>query len=62
MEKSNMYLYWRIQQDLNCLGEIIQFHDPGLIRCCRQWIRRNAGGIALTEEIELEKSVNPSLN
>ena len=23
-----MYVYWRIQQDLNCLGEMIVFHDP----------------------------------
>jgi hypothetical protein len=47
-----MYLYWRIQQDLSFLGEIIQFHDPSFIRCHKQWLRRNAAGIALAEELE----------
>jgi len=42
-----MYLYWRVQQDLSCLGEVITFHDPRFIRCFRQWIARNAAGLAL---------------
>ena len=44
-----MYLYWRIQQDLNCLGELLIFHDPRFSRAMRNWVRRNAGGIALAE-------------
>ncbi len=57
-----MHLYWRIQQDLNCLGEVIVFHHPGLIRCFRQWVRRNAAGLALAQGIELPKLLRPSLN
>jgi hypothetical protein len=46
-----MYIYWRVQQDLNCLGEVIQFHDPSFIRNQRQWIQKNSAGIALAESI-----------
>jgi len=46
-----MHIYWRVQQDLNCLGEVIQFHDPSFIRSQRQWIQRNAAGIAMAESI-----------
>ena len=46
-----MHIYWRIQQDLNCLGEVIQFHDPSFIRSQRQWVQRNAAGIAMAESI-----------
>ena len=44
-----MHLYWRIQQDLNCLGELLVFHDPSFRRAMRRWIERNAGAIALAE-------------
>jgi hypothetical protein len=57
-----MYLYWRIQQDLNCLGEVIRFHDPRFARCHRQWRRRNAGGIALAEGSHSFEWPRPSLN
>jgi hypothetical protein len=57
-----MYLYWRVQQDLNCLGEVILFHDLRLIRCHRQWVRRNIGGIALAEEFDMKKLIVPKLN
>lgn len=50
-----MYLYWRVQQDLNCLGEVIRFVDPSFIRCHKQWLKRNVAGIALAEGIELEE-------
>lgn len=46
-----MQIYWRVQQDLNCLGEVILFHDPSLLRSLRQWIRRNYIGLTLAEEI-----------
>lgn len=46
-----MQIYWRVQQDLNCLGEIIVFHDPSLLRSLRTWIRRNYTGLALAEDI-----------
>jgi len=41
-----MFLYWRIQQDLSCLGEYLQFHDPAMIRCMQIWIRKNYTGLA----------------
>ena len=57
-----MHLYWRIQQDLNCLGETIQFHEPGLIRSHKEWVRRNIAGIILAEDIEFKDFVKPGLN
>ena len=44
-----MFFYWRIQQDLNCMGEFLIFLDPSLSRCWRVWMRRNAAAIALAE-------------
>jgi len=46
-----MYIYWRIQQDLTCLGEIIQFKDPVFINAIRKWVKKNFTGIMLAEEI-----------
>ena len=57
-----MYLYWRVQQDLNYLGEIITFHDPRFIRSQQQWVRRNIAGISLAEDIEFEDFVKPNMN
>ena len=57
-----MYLYWRIQQDLNCLDEMIVFHDPGFIRRYRQWARKNAAGLAVAEGLSFEDLIQPSLN
>jgi hypothetical protein len=45
-----MHFYWRIQQDLNCLGEYLIFREPCLNRCFRQWVQKNAAGIALAED------------
>ena len=42
-----MHLYWRIQNDLDCLGEVIHFQDPQLTRCLRVWIRKNMAGLAM---------------
>ncbi|MFP4428817.1 MAG: hypothetical protein ACLFPB_05800 [Desulfovermiculus sp.] len=47
-----MYLYWRIQQDLNCLGEFILFHDPALKNAMHKWAKRNFKRMALAESIE----------
>lgn len=57
-----MYLYWRVQQDLSCLGEFIRFHEPCLIRCYREWLRRNFAGITLAEEHKLEELIRLSMN
>jgi len=45
-----MHFYWRIQHELNCLGEFLVFRDPSFNRCFREWIRKNAGGLVLAEE------------
>jgi hypothetical protein len=57
-----MYLYWRINNDLNCLGESIQFHDPVFIRCYTQWIKDNAGALVLAEDLIGDDSFNVCLN
>jgi hypothetical protein len=57
-----MYLYWRVQQDLDCLGEVITFHDPRFIRSFQQWIRRNATGLLLAGEIYSGQNFRPCLN
>ncbi|MBU1056006.1 MAG: hypothetical protein KKC46_19595 [Proteobacteria bacterium] len=57
-----MYLYWRIQQDLDCMGEVLQFHDPSFIRCFRQWVSRNSAGIALAEDMDYQQFYWPCLN
>ncbi len=46
-----MYLYWRVQNDLDCLGEVIHFNDPGLIRCLRSWMRKNMAGLIMAAEL-----------
>jgi hypothetical protein len=57
-----MYLYWRINNDLNCLGECIQFHDPAFIRCYRQWIRENAAALCLAEDMPGKEAFSVNLN
>lgn len=44
-----MYLYWRIQKDLDCLGEDLILHHPGFTRSFRQWVHKNAEALALAE-------------
>ena len=46
-----MYLYWRIQQDLNCLGEEIKFTDPVLTRALHLWVRKHFFRLILVEEL-----------
>ena len=57
-----MHLYWRIQNDLDCLGEVIQFTDPGMIRSLRQWIRKNIGALVMAEDRIPRKVFEVSLN
>jgi hypothetical protein len=57
-----MFFYWRVQQDLTCLGEKLIFHEPGLIRSLEQWIRKNATGIAIAEGYPLAELIQPSMN
>ena len=46
-----MYLYWRIQQDLNEMGAILIFRHPNFIREFKNWVRKNAGGLAIAENL-----------
>ncbi len=57
-----MFFYWRIQQDLSCLGEYLIFRDPGLSRCWQAWMRRNAAGIVLAEDWGLDSNDRSHLN
>lgn len=57
-----MHLYWRIQKDLDCLGEILMFHDPGLARSIRDWARKNRDALALAEGFYEAESLLPNLN
>ena len=57
-----MFLYWRVQQDLYSLGEVIQFQDPSFIRCFREWTRRNAATLALVGGMDVEEWIPLSLN
>ena len=50
-----MYLYWRIQKDLDRLGESLIFHHPGFTRSFRRWVKKNAAALALAEGL-LDKS------
>lgn len=45
-----MHIYWRVQQDLTCMGEVLHFHDPGLIRSLRRWMRKNFIGLAMAQD------------
>jgi hypothetical protein len=45
-----------------CLGEIITFHEPCFIRSLRQWVQKNAAGIALAEDFSLPERIRPSKN
>lgn len=57
-----MFLYWRINNDLNCLGESITFHNPVFIRCYHQWIKENAYALALAEDLIGSESLDVCLN
>ncbi len=57
-----MFLYWRIQQDLTCLKEVIEFHDPSFIRSYQNWLKRNAAGILLAEGIDCDNMIISGLN
>ena len=47
-----MFLYWRVQQDLNCLEEEIRFYNPSFIRSYKSWVKKNAQGLLLAEGID----------
>jgi hypothetical protein len=57
-----MHLYWRIQNDLECLGEVIHFHDPGLIRCLQLWMRKNMTSLILAQDLYSNDTLGVSRN
>lgn len=58
----NMHIYWRIQQDLNCLGEVLIFKNPSFIREYTNWAAKKAACLAMLENIDLEKTIEAELN
>ena len=57
-----MHLYWRINQDLECLGEYLVFNDPRFVRCFKAWIFKNRDSLFLMHAEELAKGALPSVN
>lgn len=46
-----MYLYWRVQTDLDEIGCLLILGHPNLNREFEKWIRKNAGGLAISEDL-----------
>lgn len=46
-----MYVYWRVQTDLNEIGSLLILKHPNLNREFERWVRRNAGGLAVAEDL-----------
>ena len=57
-----MHLYWWIQNDLDCLGEVIHFTDPVLIRCLRRWVQKNLTALAMAEGLIPFEAFGVNLN
>lgn len=57
-----MHIYWRIQQDLHCLGEVLIFKDPCLIREYTNWAKKKAACLAMIEGINLRERPDVRLN
>lgn len=59
-----MFLYWRIQKELNEMGNTLVFHHPTFIRAFEEWVKKNAGGLALAEDLTWNKvyALNSNLN
>jgi hypothetical protein len=57
-----MYIYWRVQQELNEMGSVLIFRHPNMIRELKKWVKKNAGGLAIGEELTGEDLVKMSMN
>jgi hypothetical protein len=57
-----MYIYWRVQQDLNEIANTIVFHHPNLIRAFKKWCKKNAAGLRAAEGLGPEELVKISIN
>ena len=43
-----MHQYWRIIEELKYLGEVLIFHDPGISREYKIWIKKKADVLAVS--------------
>ena len=46
-----MHLYWRIQNDLDAIGNLLIMNHPSLNREFQKWVKRNAEGLAVAEDL-----------
>jgi hypothetical protein len=53
-----MFVYWRIQQDLTCMGETICFKDPAFVNQVTKWTKKNIGGLKMVEDVSSGKNIN----
>jgi hypothetical protein len=61
-EATNMFIYWRVQQDLNEIANTIVFHHPNLIRAFRKWCNKNAAGLRVAEGLGPEELLTKSIS
>jgi hypothetical protein len=57
-----MYIYWRIQQDLNEMASTIIFHHPNLVRAFKKWCKKNAASLRMAEDLDPETIIKKSLS
>ena len=59
-----MYIYWRVQSDLNEFGNALILNHPNLQREFERWVKKNADGLALAEQLDTSRfeSLHLSLN
>jgi predicted CoA-binding protein len=50
-----MYIYWRVQQDLNEIANTIVFHHPNLVWAFKKWCKKNAAGLRMAEDLGPEE-------
>ena len=53
-----MHSYWRINEELKYLGEVLEFHDPSLKRCYEEWVCKKAEALSMLD-IDFEKKLSP---
>jgi hypothetical protein len=52
-----MHTYWRINEELKYLGEVLVFHDPSLKRCYEEWICKKAEALSM---LDMDSEKKPS--
>jgi hypothetical protein len=57
-----MYIYWRVQQDLNEMANVIIFHHPSLANAYKKWCTKNAAGLKIAEDLGPEELLKKCLN